>query len=505
MPTGTGKTRVGASVVREWPGPVLWVAHREELLDQGRRDLERYTGEMVAKEKAEERAWEGARIVVGSVQTLKGDRLASFGKRHQPALIVVDEAHHAVSPSYRAILDAFPDARVLGLTATPDRADERAMGQVFESVATVYEIRQAIDDGYLCGIRLLSVKVEAIDLAGIATVAGDLNQGQLDAAMNVEKVVHGIVKPTLELAGARRTIMFTTSVENAHRMAEVFNRYRPNSARAVDGGTPLDERRGILAGHRRGDYQFLCNVGVLTEGYDDPLVSCVGMARPTKSRALYAQCAGRGLRIADGKTDCLLLDFVGNSGRHRLVSGLDILDGKRDEETLDRAAEIVEESPEGIDPQEALERAAAELEAARAREAAKRAKVTAAVKHRAQEVDPFGVFHMERGESDGDEERFGVTPSEKQLATLANAGVDITQVKTRAQASRLIGTVFSRREKGLASFKQLKTLQKYGITKINVGFTRASAIIDAIAQNGWRAPSAGQLDALMQRTPGEEG
>ena len=440
------------------------------------------------------------------MQTLKADRLKFFARRHKPTLIIVDEAHHAVSPSYRAILDAFPDAKVLGLTATPDRSDELAMGQVFESVAFVYEIRDAIRDGYLCKIRVQRVLVDAINLTGVKTVAGDFNAGELDAVMAVEEVLHGVVKPTIELAGNRRTIMFTTSVANAHRMAEVFNRYKPGSSMAVDGGTPFEERRRILRGHKSGEFQFLCNVGVLTEGYDDPAVSCIGMARPTKSRSLYAQCAGRGLRIFPGKADCLLLDFVGNSGRHSLVSGLDVLDGKWDEEVVAKAREIVEREANGVDAEEALERAAKEIEEERAREAAKRARLQAQVRHRVQEVDPFAVFHIEHGGDEQTDARFGMGPTQPQLETLARAGIDVSQVKTKAQASKLISTMISRREHDLASFKQLRTLQRYGITKVNISFRRASAIIDAIAQNGWRNLPPERLDSLLNsRTAGEEG
>jgi superfamily II DNA or RNA helicase len=501
-PTGGGKTFTAATYIERHAGAggVLWLAHREELIDQGIGDLTTVVGEMVAKEKAEAKAYD-TRIVVASVQTLKGDRLEDFARRHQPRLIVVDEAHHAVAPSYRKILDAFPDAKVLGLTATPDRTDERAMGQVFDSVAYVYEIRDAIHDGFLCPIRIQRVQVDAIDLRAVKTVAGDLNQGELDAVMSAEEVLHGVVKPTIELAGKRRTIVFTTSVDNAHRMAEIFNRYAPGSARAVDGGTDQDERRRTLTDHKAGAYQFLCNVGVLTEGYDDPGVSCIAMARPTKSRALYAQCAGRGLRIMAGKEDCLLLDFAGNAGKHALASALDILGGKFDDEVVARAREIVEREG-GALAEEALERAAKEIEAQRAREAARRAKVQGKVKYSTQQVDPFAVLHIVQDEGDGEyAERFGMTITEKQRAALEKAGIDCDHAMSRKAASNLLNSIFVRRDKGLASFKQLRTLKRYGVTDINISFPRASQMIDAIARNNWKGLPAD----FGARAPGEEG
>lgn len=501
LPTGVGKTFTASTYIeRHVPeAPVIWLAHREELVDQGIGDLSAVVGEFVAKEKADARAL-GGRLVVASVQTLKGDRLEDFKSRYaRPALIVVDEAHHAVAPSYRKILDAFPDAKVLGLTATPDRADEKAMGQVFDSVAFVYDIADAIRDAYLSPIRVMRIQVDAIDLRAVKTVAGDLNQGQLDAVMASEEALHGVVRPTLELAGARRTIVFTTSVENAHRMAEIFNRYRPESARAVDGGTDFDTRRRTLSDHKAGAYQFLCNVGVLTEGYDDPAVSCIAMARPTKSRALYAQCAGRGLRVFPGKPDCLLLDFAGNSGQHSLASALDILAGRYDEATVKRAREIAEQTEGGALAADALEQAARELEAQRQRDAARRARVQGKVAYRTEAVDPFAVLHM-KARQDDYAERFGMTATEKQVAALQKAGVDVPADLSRVRAFQLLGAVYKRRDLGLATFKQLKFLQRYGVTDVNIGFKRASEMFDAIKSNGWKLPA--NLLAQPAREPG---
>lgn len=501
LPTGTGKTFTASTyIARHERGPVIWLAHREELVDQGIADLSSVVGEFVAKEKADARAL-GGRLVVASVQTLKGARLDDFKARYaRPTLIVVDEAHHAVAPSYRKILDAFPDAKVLGLTATPDRTDERAMGQVFDSVAFVYEILDAINDGYLCPVVRRRVMVDAIDLTSVGTVAGDFNQGQLDTVMSLEKVLHGIAEPLLREAGDRRTIIFSTSVENAHRMAEILNRYRPESARAVDGGTNFDERRRILADHKAGAYQYLCNVGVLTEGYDDPGVACVAVARPTKSRSLYAQMAGRGLRILDGKRDCLLLDFVGRNGGHKLATAMDILGGKYDEMTVAKAQEISErKETRDLPAHEQLELAAKEIAAAKAREAAKRAAIKARVNYRTESVDPFDVLHVRR-EDDPNAERFGMTATEKQRATLVNAGVEVPESLSRAAASKLIGSIFKRRELHLASFRQLKILRRFGVTDLNIGFGRASEMIEQIKRNGWRLPAN-----LSVRQPGEEG
>lgn len=505
LPTGVGKTATACSYVQQHErGRVLWLAHREELLDQGRAALRKHTGEYVALEKAETVAM-GARVVAASVQTLKGGRLSDFAARFQADLIVVDEAHHAPSPSYRAIFDAFPGAHILGLTATPDRADEKAMGIVFDSVAFVYEIEDAIREGYLCPFELERVHVDAIDLRAVRTTGGDLNQADLAAAYAIEEVLHGIVTPTMEKAGERRTILFATSVANAHRMAEIFNRARPDCARAVDGETPSDQRREILNDHQAGAFQFLCNVGVLTEGYDDPAVSCIAMARPTKSRSLYAQCAGRGLRIAPGKANCLILDFVGNSGRHGLASGLDILAGRYDDETRARALEMLDrDEAEGGMAQDVLEQAAKALEEERSREAARRAGLKAKVTYRTEKVSPFDVFHVKDPDANEWSERFSAGASERQIEMLQKWGMEIQGV-TKAQASKLIGTAIKRRELGLATFKQLRTLKRAGVDALNLSFGRASKIIDCLVQNKWRPLPPAQMSELMERAPGEEG
>lgn len=502
MATGLGKTQVFGAVTAGWPKPgrVLVIAHREELLDQARKRLMAMTGEYVDLEQAEFRA-SGARIVVGSIQTLSRPKRLERFPQDAFELVIVDEAHHAVASTYKRVLDWFEHARILGVTATPDRQDEKAMGQVFETVAYKREIEDGIRDGFLCPIRVTQVQVDAIDLAAVRTTAGDLNQGDLDAVMSVEEVLHGVVKPTMELAGERRTIVFTTSVANAHRMAEIFSRYRNGCARAVDGETPTDIRRGTLAAHKRGDFQFLVNVGVLTEGYDDPGVACVAMARPTKSRALYAQCAGRGLRIHPGKVDCLLLDFSGNSGRHRLVSALDILAGKYTDDEVKAAKEIAEKTP-GIDAQEALEKAKSDLAEKQRKEAEREAARRAAVKakkvaYTARTVNPFAVM----GVADPEATRDWQAPlaDGAQLDRLAKYGFDIPDRCTSAQAETLIRKAKQRRAQGFCTYKQARTLGKRGFDTSTMKFETASDLITAFVQNGWRHPSPSEISAIMDR------
>lgn len=508
--TGTGKTTIFSEILhrRRKAGRSLVLAHRDELIRQAAKRIGKQTGLGVEVEKAEEVASRSADVVVASVQTLSKEmRLARWAPDHF-ATVVVDEAHHAPADTYRRILGHFSEAKVLGVTATPDRADELALGQVFEDVAYVYEIGDAIADGWLCPIRATSVWCDAVDLAGVKTIAGDLSASDMETVMATEAALHQVAKPTMELAGARRTIVFTTSVANAHRLAEVFNRYRPECARAVDGGTDPLERRRVLSDHQQGRYQFLCNVGVLTEGYDDPMVACVAMGRPTKSRALYAQMAGRGTRTAPGKTDLLLLDFVGNAGKHALVSAVDILGGKYTDEALAAAKAAVAKEP-GQDIRQALDDAERALKAAaerklKAEEALRRSRAKANVAYQAVEIDPFRVLGVrDPGEYSS---RFGdQPPTEAQLSALTRMKIPTPQGLTKNGASRLIGTAIKRRQENLCTFGQAKTLQKWGYDTTRITFDAASNLIEARKANNWRPLTAEQNAAAMAREPGAEG
>jgi superfamily II DNA or RNA helicase len=501
MPTGSGKTRCAAELIRHWPGRAMMIAHRDELLVQARTRLASETGELVGLEQAQFFAGD-ERIVVGSVQTLCMPARLERWQSDDFGLIIVDEAHHACSVSYRRVIDHFSGAKIVGITATPDRADEKAMGQVFESVAYVYEIEDAINDGWLCPIRVRQVFIGEINLSSCRTTAGDLNQGDLNAAMAVEEALHGVVKATIEQAGDSKTLVFTTSVENAKRLAEIFNRYKPDSARSVDGGTQIDDRRGILAAYKRGEFQYLTNCAIATEGFDEPEIACVAMARPTKSRSLFAQMVGRGLRIHPSKPDgALILEFTGNSGKHHLASSVDILGGRYEEDEVDAAQEIVKKNP-GMRADDALAQAHTEaVEKAKRAEAAKRAQLQAQVQYTTRDFNPFDVFHMKRTQEDEWGERFGgKIASEKQIAALQKFKIDVPKDCTSQQASRLLGTCIVRMKKGLASYGQIKVLTKFGVPALNVSFKHASDLIEAVKRNGWKRPSDDVVTGIVGRS-----
>jgi superfamily II DNA or RNA helicase len=454
----------------------------------------------------------GPRVVVSTIQTQSsGGDGAGRMTRFDPRLfgvVVVDEGHHSTSPQWKRVLDWYtkgnPDIRVLGVTATPDRADEESLGQVYDTVAFDYEISDAIKDGWLLPVVQQMVHVEGLDFSQCRTTAGDLNGSDLARVMEYEENLHRIVAPSIEIIGNKRTLVFTASVPHAERMAEMFNRHREGMAAWVCGETPEDERKRILDDFKSGRVQVVCNCAVLTEGFDNPAVEVVIMARPTKSRSLYAQMAGRALRPADSiahklnnhesgddrralieaseKPSARIVDFVGNSGRHKLCTSVDILGGKVSEEVREMAIRKLQDGqPLRVD--QALDAAAEEELRQKEREAARRARLTARAKFSTQTINPFDVFDVkpvaERGWDRGKQ------LSEGQANVLRKQGID-PDTLPYGQARQILNELFRRWDAGMCTFGQAKILRKRGMP---TDVTRAAAgqMIDGIAaKEGWK-------------------
>lgn len=494
--TGLGKTVTAGGICRRVAddgGRILFLAHRGELLRQACDKMSRFFGLECEVEKAGERVSRlfAPQVVAGSVQSLCQDRrLAEFDADTFDA-VIVDEAHHAPAATYRKILDYFGGAKVLGVTATPDRADGLALRNVFESVAHAFELRDAIAAGYLAPIRQKSVFVEDLDLSQVRTVAGDLHQGQLEEVLLEDKVLHEIAAPMKDLIGARPTILFTVSVAQAYRLAECLQGYLGEGrAEAIDGTADEITRRRMYEAFARGDVQVMVNCALLTEGFDAPHASCVAIARPTTSRALFSQMVGRGTRLHPGKEDCLVLDFVGNAGKHRLVTPLDILDGSDiDDETRELAKK---KADDGMAVHEAIDAAAADIAALR-----RRLRAQARARFRAEDVDPFEILGAPNRPG-----RWGGVPATRaQIEMLERAGIKAGDVD-KGQASALISQIIARREKGLCTFKQARRLASYGLNP-DVSFKDAREALDAIAANGWKAPERLFADPRF-RAAGEE-
>lgn len=515
LPTGTGKTIIFGHVARRWKrGRVLVMAHRDELIRQAADKVGRIIGEECDIEMgvsyADTCTFEGkSKVVVTSVQTMcRPGRHERFDPL-EFGLLIVDEAHHAVADTYRRVIDYFgrnPALKVLGVTATPDRADEEALGKVFQSVAFEYGILDAIGNGWLVPIQQQFVFVEGLDFSACRTTAGDLNGADLAEVMEQEAMLHKVVAPVLELAGDQQTLIFASSVKHAERMAEIANRNRPGCAEVVHGGTDIILRRELLARYSRREFQFLFNCMIATEGFDEPNIGVVAIARPTKSRSLYAQMIGRGTRPLLGIVDCepdadsrqaaikssskpsvLVLDFVGNSGRHKLINVADILGGNYEDKTVEKArAAAAKASREGqsVDIAAALARAQQEEE----EEKQRRKKVVAKAEYGTQEISPFDSLDIMRRREPGWHK--GRKPTEKQLAALRRFKIEEKQISklTFCGASQLLDGLIRRADEGLCTPKQAALLGKHGYGP-NHTFEEASALIDKIAKNGWRRPA----------------
>lgn len=496
LATGTGKTQIAVDVCRQWRGRCLFLVHTDELAEQAQTRLREMTGEHVELEKGPSHARRDSRLVVASVQTLsRAARLESWRKEHF-GLLVVDECHHAVARTWRKVLAHFAEARILGLTATPERGDNRALGAIFESVAYTYSIHKGISDGYLVPITMGQVVVESINLSHVRTKMGDLDQKQLDEVMAQEENLHGVVWPTIERAGDRSTLIYTTSVANAERIAEIFNeRYRQGCACAVSGDTNLDHRRSIVRRYEQGEFQFLVNVNVFTEGYDSPRTSCIACARPTKSRALYTQIVGRGLRPFSGKSDALILDFAGNSGRHDLVTIVDLLGGDFSEPVRARAKKLAQKYNVSVD--EALAQAKREEMEAKIRQIRNnRASVTANVKYSFNHVDPFAVLGLTQSNPRND--KWGKGPADdRDLIKLARFRVDIPPHCTRRQAKDLLTECYRRVHKNLCTFRQMKALERQGHDCREMSFDTASKLMSRYKELDWKPIPQEELKGIL--------
>lgn len=322
LPTGTGKTVCFCHLCDRRGGRSLVLVHRDELVRQA-VDKFRLVDPSVdlGVVKASENDV-GAQVVIASVQTLSiPRRLEQLAPDF--TTVVVDEAHHAPARSYRSILEHVrageQDGPLLtGWTATPERGDKRGLIEVFDEIVFERDILTMIQAQYLSDLRAIQVKLE-VDLDAVPTVAGDLDEGALERVLMAADAPTQTVQAYQAHAAGRRALLFSPGVDLAYEFAAAFNA-AGIPADALDGTTPQDLRRSILRRFAAGQIQVLANCGVLTEGYDDPGVTCIIQARATKSRPLYVQMIGRGTRLYPGKTDCLILDVIGSTTRHELVT-----------------------------------------------------------------------------------------------------------------------------------------------------------------------------------------
>jgi len=497
--TGGGKTVIFSDLItRLRLKRALVIAHREELIHQAHRKILEVSGLDFGIEMADSRADDNLFSdnpgVIATVQTLLSGRKQKRMHRFKPEyfdIIIIDECHRSTSKSYVAILDYFkqnPNLKVVGFTATPKRADGVGMGNIFQSTAFDEDIREGINKGWLCNVTQQFIPVHGLDYSHIKTEKGDFNQVQLAAVMEAEENIAGVCHPALEVIYGlppktlekipvpewatyiaslnrvpRRTIVFTVSVAQAEACSNIFNRVVSNISEFVCGTTDRFKRMQILGRFATGKTAIVVNVGVLTEGYDNPFVEVIIQARPTKSEILYRQTIGRSTRVLPGVVDslqnstpeerkaaiaasakpfCRVVDLVGNSGSHTLVSCMDVLAGKLSSEARERVIKKAQGSGKPIKVMEALDRAEVDLriekeQEQKKQEEARKAKLVAKAKFNVTDVNPFGYSSVSRP-TNSNGWNGSITPKQLKFIQRFNREIKDPHLLTKNQARGII-------------------------------------------------------------------
>jgi superfamily II DNA or RNA helicase len=533
MPTGTGKTVTFASIVADAVAQgkrVAILAHREELLDQAAEKIETLAGIPVAIEQGtRKQAGDDARVVIACVFSLIR-RLDRF-----PAdrfdLIIIDEAHRSLANTYRQLLAHFSSARVLGVTATPNRGDELALVQVYSILAYEMTPADAVLNGWLVPYRTVTIELQSLDLTTVRRRNGEFLAGELGAAMSEMRALREAVEPAVELAGHLRAIVFTCTVAHMHIVAEtvraVANERRLSlTVATVDGSTAKDERRQIMADYKSGKIRWLINVDIATEGFDAPETEAIIDMQPNEARSRFTQKKGRGARplpgVVDGvdaaemavrldlfmangqiptepdpwlvaaiigihrgddaaarrmaimmsaKPECLVLDFTDNSGKFDLATEIDALGGDY-ELPVQREAQRLLADGGARHLLDALEQARA-ARAAKIREA------------RARQGDPFAMFDIPFRQ-----EKYGRPPTEKHQRIVAPLKIPIAELGWR-QANDLCNELARREHADLSMYEQARLLAQLGCPVAwlpDMSRREASEMLGELAKDYWVRP-----------------
>ena len=516
MPTGTGKTIVFASIVNDQVAKgehVLILAHREELLQQASDKLKMVTGLETALEKAQSSALDSDKmVVVASVQTLsKQNRLMKY-PRDYFGTIIIDEAHHTAAKTYKGILEHFIDAKVLGVTATPDRSDMKSLSDIFDSLAFEYKLPDAIREGYLCKINTKTIPVE-VDISKVHINAGDFSAQDLGNVLDLylDTIADAIVRECQN----RKTVIFTPLVRISKRLCNILNKRNFKTAE-VNGASA--DREDVLKGFDNGEYKALTNAMLLTEGWDCPTVDCIICLRPTKSRSLYAQIVGRGTRLCEGKKNLLVLDFLWLTKKHSLCHPADIFceDPEVAQKTTDMLADAAltgSNSQENFgSPElgliEAIEEAQTELDEEKRKalcELEKQDTIQRKLKAQRQKprglVDPLQyIFSIEAPELNDYQPMFESErqePSDDIIDSISCYGVKGDAIKSQGLAAAILKRLIARRASGMATPKQIRCLESFGFVHVGRWTLRyASSFLDIISSHDWKLPNGFDASTL---------
>lgn len=495
LPTGCGKTIVMSQLAQDTVdggGRALIMAHRGELLEQAADKLRVANGLESAVEKAQNTSLGSMfPVTVGSVQSLcRENRLSKFPADYFDT-IMVDEAHHVLADSYQKVLGHFPKARVLGVTATPDKLMKKQMGTYFDSLAFEYSMRQAVKDKYLCPIKALMIPLE-MDMRKVGVAEGDYRADEIDSAL--EPYLAQIADEMVEHCQNRRTVVFLPLISTSQKFCDMLQK-RGFRAVEVNGESP--DRKQILEDFDNGRYDVLTNSMLLTEGWDCPGVDCIVNLRPTKVRALYQQIIGRGLRLYPEKDHLLVLDFLWLTERHDLCKPSCLV--AKDEAQAERIDRLIQEQGL-VDLMEAEEQA--EKDAVREREESLARQLHQMRTRPKRLVDPLQFalsiaaedlanytpsFAWEMG-----------PPSQKQLEYLEKLGILSGSVENMGKASLLIDRLTQRQKEGLSTPKQIRCLERYGFMHVGTwSFAVANNMISRLSARNWQLPKGFNATAYV--------
>jgi superfamily II DNA or RNA helicase len=527
MATGTGKTQVFCTSAMEEPGRTLVLCHRRELVKQAAQRLVQMGADPaeVSIEMADEYGDKRAKYVCASVQTITQEKRLNSWRPDHFKLVVFDETHRILAPTWARVVNYFwpGNAKLLGVTATPDRGDGKKLAKFYSEVSYVFDIAEAIEAGYLVPLLGQRAEIESLDLSAISDSGGDLNEAELDEAIANE--TEGIVREVLKIEPNRCAIWFFPGKLSAELGCRRLNELVPGSAVCVtDDTSPLDRERNLFD-FKSGKVKYLCACLVPTEGFDAPRAEMVVIARPTKSRALYAQMCGRATRTvskaidvlhgpelaemrkkaiaASKKPNAVIMDVAGNSGEHSLITPVDILGSNYSEAEVKAAKQIAEKKP-GVNISKALEMARDELKRLSSRLSQR------GFTSKVSEFDPFKVFDI-KSKRQSPYSAYAIPATTRQQSGLVKWGVpeDVVLTLTKTDASKMMTECIRRKEAGLASFNQMATLKKHGVTDAGITKAVAKKALDYLAGTGWGkfGVDVARLDAILheKRAPGEEG
>ena len=478
LPTGCGKTIVFADIARERSalGKVLILAHREELLSQASDKIKSLCGLECAIEKAEQTSVDSDELItVGSVQTLMTEKRLSRFTPDFFKTVIIDEAHHAMAKSYQNVLTHFDKAKVLGVTATPDRGDMKELGEYFESLAYEYNLRDAVKQGYLSPIRVQTMPL-SIDLGSVKVSCGDFQAGDIGHAL--EPYLEDIADEMVKVCRDKHTVVFLPLVSISQSFRDILNR---KGFKAAEVNGESKNRDVILKEFEEGKFNVLCNSMLLTEGWDCPIVDCVVVLRPTKVRSLYCQMIGRGTRLYPGKDHLLVLDFLWMTGKHNLVHPADIICKKK--EVADDVTEMLKNGEEKdlfdiendviVQRKNALQKALEEAEKQR-----KQKKLIDPLEYELcinadDLIDYVPTFGWEAAPA-----------TDKQISAIEKFGLN-AEGMCKGQASKILDKLISRKD--MASPKQIKLLQRYGFRDVhNWTKEEATKMVAQLAAVNWQ-------------------